>query len=149
MINFKEVFSKLDRSHEQSEELDFYKLHAVEFGIFDYLVQPDDNPRLSGCYIHSWICTDTTVGLKVYFLDGEPVCVSYQLYRKSSEKFFWVSSDAYDKTREYMLELQKYNEDEPEYDLLDEEHWDGIIEHIDKVDHKDFERFFVLDETNS
>lgn len=62
-----------------------------------------EQDRLTSYWAGSWYCTDTQVGYKVYFLDGEPVAITSQIGRKSDEEFEWISVDAYKKVRDYIL----------------------------------------------
>jgi hypothetical protein len=61
---------------------------------------------------HSWICTDTGVGLRFYFLGNECVCASYQSARKSDEVFEWVSQEAFDKVKTLVLRLINQQNDQ-------------------------------------
>jgi len=76
---------------------------AVEFGINDTFYGSQD--RLTCRFFQVWQCTDTWVGGRVYFLDGEPVCISFQSARKSDENFQWISRELADKVRNYILGL--------------------------------------------
>lgn len=79
------------------------------------------------CYwVSKWYCTDTSVGMKVYFLKDEPVCASMQTARKNDENFYWISDDTFNKTRDYLLSLYK-RENKCFYTLadLDEELGEG------------------------
>lgn len=55
--------------------------------------------------IHIWTCTDTEVGHKLIYLDGEPICASYQAGRKCDVEYAWVSREAYEKARAKILSL--------------------------------------------
>lgn len=75
------------------------------------------NERVKGYWFVRWLCTDTWVGRRVYFLDGEPLAVSYQSARKSDEYIQFVSEEMADKCRKFLYEL--HGEGEPSYDLCD------------------------------
>jgi hypothetical protein len=87
-----------------------------EFEIYDYL-EMDNDTRLQKKWFESWICTDTEVGIAVYFLDGEIVCISWQPYRKSDEEFWFVSEELGNKLHDYFLSLIK--EERNKFRLLD------------------------------
>ena len=53
----------------------------------------------------SWICTDTKVGHSVYTFDDKPFAISSKRYRKSDEKFQFVSYDAANSVRNFLLSL--------------------------------------------
>jgi len=76
------------------EELDAWHLELYDF---------DD--RFKSYWIARHYCTDSRVGLRAYYLDGEPVCGSHQGGRKCEESFEWISQEAAEKVLEYMKEL--------------------------------------------
>ena len=55
-----------------------------------------DAERLTAVEIHTWTCTDTLVGLQVLRLDGMPVALSWQPYRKSDHEVALLSGAARD-----------------------------------------------------
>lgn len=56
-------------------------------------------------WIHSWICTDTQVGIAVLTLDGQPVAISQQPARKSDEEILFLSDEIAIKVRTVLEEL--------------------------------------------
>lgn len=89
-----------------------------------------DCDRIQQKYIASWICTDTRVGLSVYFFDGEPVAVSGQSGRKSREQVEFLSLDAAGRVRNYLESLiPPENRIEPSLVNLEEEIDPGWFEH--------------------
>lgn len=83
-------------------EADLNKI-AEEFGI-NYYYNDLDN-RLKYYYTKAWYCTDTWVGERAYFLDGEFVMYSFQSARKSSECFIFVSAETREQVRNYIMSL--------------------------------------------
>lgn len=63
------------------------------------------NERIKGCYLESWMCTDTYVGLAVFYMDDEVIAFSYQSARKSYELFEFVSEEAANKLRQFIISL--------------------------------------------
>jgi hypothetical protein len=103
-----------------------------EFEIYDYL--PIDD-RLSKKWAEQWTCTDTKVGIAVYFLDDEMVCVSWQPYRKSDEEFFFVSEEMSSKLNKYFLSFMLESKKELNFisDMPD------LLEKSSKIEYKKFE----------
>ena len=97
-----------------------------EFDIDDYL---SIDSRLVRKWFESWTCTDTQVGIAVYFLDEELICISWQPYRKSDEEFYFVSEEMSSKLHKYFL-TKKLNFISNLPDLL---------EQSSKIDYKKFE----------
>lgn len=66
--------------------------------------------RLKSQFIHSWLCTDTWVGLKVYFLDGFAVAVSTQTARKSDENLYFLDQHSVQQMRAFCVEVMEHEE---------------------------------------
>lgn len=77
--------------------------------------------QVKGYYIQKWLCTDTWVGLIAYFWNGEPLAISWQSARKSSEEFKFVSVDVANRLRDFIRELTESNDPKPTLVDLDEE----------------------------
>lgn len=92
---------------------------ANEFGIS---LNWTEDTRLKCYFIERWYCTDSCVGTRVYFLDNEFVCISYQSGRKMNENFYFVSKEIANKVGEYLKSLVEieYNVDIIEENFLDE-----------------------------
>jgi hypothetical protein len=101
-MKLKEVIEKIDKSKENECWVELTEI-ASEIGLNDYGY--DNEERMKSYFYISWLCTDTRVGAKVYFLDDEAVCVSYQPARKADEHFEWISQEAFEKVRNYILNL--------------------------------------------
>lgn len=86
-----------------------------EFEIYESISVDD---RLTKKWFESWFCTDTEVGIAVYFLDDEIVCISWQPYRKSDEEFWFVSEELGKKLQDYLWSL--VGKEEKKLRLLDE-----------------------------
>lgn len=86
-----------------------------EFEIYEYLGLADK--RLQKKWFEQWTCTDTQVGIAVYFLDDEIICISWQPYRKSDEEFWFVSEELGNKLYKYLLSL--IEKDKKEFRLVD------------------------------
>lgn len=57
----------------------------------------------------TWVCTDTRVGLAVYFLDGEMVAVSFQNARQSDENIQFLTYADAAKVRRFLQELRAFD----------------------------------------
>jgi hypothetical protein len=75
--------------------------------------------RVTGYWLIRWLCTDTWVGTRVYYLDGKPVAVGHQSARKSDELIEFTDRVAAEYIRNLILKL--HNTGEPEFSLLDQE----------------------------
>jgi hypothetical protein len=80
---------------------------ASEFDIHDVYGLDTVDSRIKFYFMKKWYCTDTWVGARAYFMDGEFICVSMQVGRKRDEEFEWVSKEAFDKAHEYIKSLRE------------------------------------------
>ena len=135
MINILEILKTIDTSKMERTFVDFHEMCEKEFEIFEFLTQPE-NLRLTYCYYHTWMCTDTYVGIRVWYLDNVEACISFKPYRKYDEKFYWLSTEDFKETYEYALSLR--DEDKPKHKTV-EDMEDDIFSIADSIDHKKFE----------
>ncbi len=102
-MNIQEIINNLDKSKPNSCYINSYTLLS-ELGLgVDYI---DTEPSRLSCYFYlDWLCTDTRVGGRLYFLDDEFVAYSWQKARKSDEIFKWKDKESFDKTYNYINSL--------------------------------------------
>lgn len=67
--------------------------------------------------IFNWICTDEHVGLDALWLGDEPVGCAFRPARKASYEIEWLSNEAADKVREFILSKAE----RPKYTLVNRE----------------------------
>lgn len=105
-----ETIKRVDRSDKNLVWPDLDEF-CEEFGIYrdDYIAKAYDKfaERVKGYHLTKWMCTDTWVGLVVYFLDDEPIAISYQTARKSEKRYTFVNSESADKLMNFILSLLK------------------------------------------
>ncbi len=124
--------SKMDRVYG-----DFHDMCEGEFEIYEYLQQKEI--RLTHCYYHTWMCTDTYVGIRVWYFDDVPVCISYKPYRKYDEQFYWISKELFDKVFNYAMSL-KMEDTPPKFDTI--ENMDAnILSVAEGIEYKKFESY--------
>lgn len=90
MITIKEILETIDTS-KMVDDVPFYDMCEKQFRLYEYISQNSDNIRLKSCPYHTWVCTDTRVGIEVLYFDGKPVCITTQPYRKSDTTYHWLS----------------------------------------------------------
>lgn len=141
MVDIDNIIKTIDTSKMVKDGVDFYNMCEIEFEIYEWLQQPKDNERLTYCYYHRWICTDTEVGIRVWYFDNEPVCISYKPYRKSDEFFGWISKEKFNEVRNYALSLK--DGDDFDVDIIDDETINNIVENSKSINYKKFEELNV------
>jgi len=117
-----DILQNLDKSNPD------YSCHytvAEELEIWSFFSY-QENTKLA-CYpVHTWLCTDTHVGVYAYFLEDEFVALSTQEARKCDVEFEWASISAYNAVERYIRSLDEAENQKAhkliapneEYDLL-------------------------------
>lgn len=106
---------EIGKTKPKNNENAFFSL-MEEFDIYDYKYT-EEAKRLSYNFPIKWYCTDSYVGMRIYYLDEEPICISSQSGRKSDESFKWLSKEAFEKTRNF---LHSFVQKKEFFDLIDE-----------------------------
>jgi len=139
MVNISEILKTIDTSKMERTYADFHSMCESEFDIFEYIQQ--DEMRLTYCYYHTWQCTDTYVGIRVWYFDNKPVCISYKPYRKSDENFYWLSVEDFTETHQYALSLMDNRIDTRISTVQDIE--EDFVETAKGIQYKEFESFNI------
>lgn len=66
--------------------------------------------RLQMVFVRPHYCTDSWVGIRAYYLDGEFVAISNQVGRKWDQEFYFASHESFIKVKEYVLSLAPQKE---------------------------------------
>lgn len=92
-------------------------------------------------HLKQWYCTDTWVGIDVIYLNNHPVAVTNQIGRKWDVNIYFLSEEAKNSVKDYLISL--YNNQEEDYvdylteDELNEEMGDYFkIEYASEVLYK-------------
>lgn len=97
-----DIASRIDKSERNRDWIDTQEM-GYELGLDN--VPYVEQERLTCYWVGYWLCTDSWVGYRMYFFDGEAVAFSIQFGRKVSEKFYWFSVEIATKVRDYLLSL--------------------------------------------
>lgn len=120
-MKLSELIAKVDRSKKNSLSADV-DAFCQALDINEYLGWDQRfDGRVKGYALTQWLCTDTHVGMNVYFMDDEPVAVSNQSARKSDTYLSFVSAEAAQKVKDFILSLVNNNAVDPVVCNLDEE----------------------------
>ena len=104
MKNIQHYLDTVQKTEQNRDWIDPSKL-LNELGINHYI--NSDVPELECYWAITWICTDTAVGLRLYYLNDKFVAISYQSSRKGDEIFEWVSEQIWKDTRNFMIDRLK------------------------------------------
>jgi len=124
-MNLKSIIKNIDKSESNSDWVCHRTIGENEFDIFN--IDHDPKDRLKCYWYAKWLCTDSHVGHKIYFLDDKPVAVSVQLYRKSSEEFTWLSKATRLKVKKYLESLTNEEDNDIHSSYLTKEDLDEDI----------------------
>ena len=116
-MKMREIIQKVDRSVNNTDEAhmgDF--MHVLNIGGYEWA--DEFGARVKKHALIEWICTDTWVGVHVYYMDDEPVAISVQTARKNDKEFEFVSQEAADKVRNFINEIVA-KEESNHIDLID------------------------------
>lgn len=112
-MKLRELMDKVDLSSNNETEGDLSTFARELFNEPPYGWSDEFGEQVKGYYIQKWLCTDTWVGLVAYFWNGEPLAISWQPARKSSETIDFVSKDIAIRLRDFIRDLTASNDPEP------------------------------------
>ena len=120
-MKIRDLIKVVDRSEKNSTSADIDDF-CRELNLNEYPGwNKEFDDKLKGYWLVKWLCTDTWVGITVFYLDDEPVAVSSQTARKSPEELEFVSIETATKVRKFILECLGEAEFTPSLVDLDEE----------------------------
>jgi hypothetical protein len=100
-----DAITNVDRSNENTDWANLSDF-SNELGLSVYGFEPEFESRVKKHWLFKWLCTDTHVGLAVYYFDDEPLAVSFQPARKSDEEIKFVSKEIANKLRDFILSFE-------------------------------------------
>ena len=103
-----------------------------------------DQTQFRGYWLRNSNCTDTVVGIMVWFLKDKLVACSEQTTRKAKEQWAWVSKEAYLDVKTYLKRFLS----EDEVPLIDELDKEGItlfytLEYADQLTYKNRKAAYI------
>lgn len=92
----KDAYDKLNGATPVKSYFDNGEKLCEELGIDYYDLDYDkleNDQRLQSVWMMSWVCTDTTVGMMAFFLDGILIAYTMKCCRKCETKVFFESDE--------------------------------------------------------
>lgn len=115
-MKLKQIIETIDKSKNNEDYVNLYDIAYSEFGLnIDY----EEQDRLKCYWVQRWYCTDSYVGLRLYFLDDKPVAFSMQEGRKCDENFHWIEEEYAIEVKKYCMEFLIKEEDNQYYSICD------------------------------
>ena len=139
MATLRQLIEKASQLPKQEYNLwDEDLLSAV--GLDIYYHNYDDPVNLTTNHLKQWYCTDTWVGIDVIYLNNSPVAVTNQVGRKIDVNIYFLSEEAKNSVKDYLISLYNNQQDCADYlteDDLNEEMGDYFkIEYASQVLYK-------------
>ena len=139
MATLKQLIEKASQLPKQEYNLwDEDLLSAV--GLDIYYHNYDDPVNLTTNHLKQWYCTDDWVGIDVIYLNNSPVAVTNQVGRKTDVNISFLSEEAKNSVKDYLISLYNNQQDCADYlteDDLNEEMGDYFkIEYSSQVLYK-------------
>ena len=139
MATLKQLIEKASQLPKQEYELwDEDLLSALGLDIIHHNYEKPVN--LTTNHLKQWYCTDTWVGIDVIYLNNSPVAVTNQVGRKMNVNIYFLSEEAKNSVKDYLISLYNNQQDYAEYlteDDLNEEMGDYFkIEYSSQVLYK-------------
>ena len=139
MATLKQLIEKASQLPKQEYNLwDEDLLSAV--GLDVYYHNYDDPVNLTTNHLKKWYCTDRWVGIDVIYLNNHPVAVTKQIGRKWNVNIYFLSEEAKNSVKDYLISLYNNQQDYVDYlteDDLNEEMGDYFkIEYASQVLYK-------------
>ena len=106
-MTFQELLDSIDltKLEPASNHLDIFE---NDLNTGTYMSWSEDfGQRVQVTPVNTWICTDTEVGLYVFFMDMQPVAVSYKNARRNDTNVYWLDEEAPGKMREFIRSLEE------------------------------------------
>lgn len=122
-----DIANKIDKSPKNESDINFSELgYIFKLNLNCFWAESE---RLKCYWVVFWMCTDTEVGYKLYFLDDKPVAFSHQMYRTADENIRFFNNECSNAVKEHLLELMKDEEDvlNIEYCDINEDVGDDIL----------------------
>ena len=139
MATLKQLIEKASQLPKQEYNLwDEDLLSAVGLDIYHH--NYDGPVNLTTNHLKQWYCTDTWVGIDVIYLNNSPVAVINQVGRKIDVNIYFLSEEAKNSVKDYLISLYNNQQDCADYlteDDLNEEMGDYFkIEYSSQVLYK-------------
>ena len=110
MATLKQLIEKASQLPKQEYELwDEDLLSALGLDIIYHNYEKPVN--LTTNHLKQWYCTDTWVGIDVIYLNNSPVAVTNQVGRKMNVNIYFLSEEAKNSVKDYLISLYNNQQD--------------------------------------
>lgn len=114
MATLKQLIEKASQLPKQEYELwDEDLLSALGLDIIHHNYEKPVN--LTTNHLKQWYCTDTWVGVNVIYLNNSPVAVTNQVEREMNVNIYFLSEEAKNSVKDYLISLYNNQQDYAEY----------------------------------
>jgi len=109
-----------DQPSTVSHPYHLYSVYEDVYSSYPGYIEIERGQERIGIYpLKTWICTDTEVGYRAYFLDGELIAVGYKPYRRSPETLYYADGiNSKTKFKDFIFSLMLPPEESQSVDVL-------------------------------
>lgn len=108
-IKILDIVNRVNKTKEFQSDVDVATFAHDALFLSNLDSYKDYGDRLTSYYVIHWICTDTGVGVRIFFLDDEPVAIGVKTARRDDEDIEFLSKESYEKVKTYLLSLIELN----------------------------------------
>jgi hypothetical protein len=106
-----DLLARLDRSRDNRNLHFCFTRIAEELELYNTLLPEDMQQCPLSCYtLSQWYCTDSYVGIDVYYFQDECALITQQQSRGCSPDYYWASAEMKAKVFTYIDSLQQVHE---------------------------------------
>lgn len=105
-MKLKELITRISKEKDNQDSIDYedFSNDFPEFSMWDISWSAWEE-RVTAYWVTRWLCTDTWVGQRIIFLDGEAIAYSNQVGRKCGTNICFLSKEAKEKLRKAIPEM--------------------------------------------
>jgi hypothetical protein len=107
-IKLSELVANIDKSEKNKIVADLTEF-AEEFSIYNTSDYSRFENHVVGYWIQKWYCTDTYVGIAVYFFNDDFLCVTRQDGRKCDVDYYFANDDILKKFYDFLRTFDENN----------------------------------------
>lgn len=107
-MKLKELITRISKEKDNRDSVDYedFSNDFPEFSMYDISWSAWDE-RVDAYWVTCWLCTDSWVGERIIFLDGEAIAYSKQVGRKCGTNISFLSKEAKEKLRKAIPEMME------------------------------------------
>ena len=104
----------------KQEGCDFIDEFSEDLGVEGFIGwSAEFGVRVKYVNINTWICTDTEVGLRLFYFDENPIAFMWQSARRSGKNITWVNAHSRKEVRDFIISINEDRNPEEYTSIMD------------------------------